>query len=156
MKRIKCLWVGKLKAKHWLDAEAHYLKLLSRHVRLETAMVRDASGRLSPAERNQAEGKSLLAKLGPKDLGVALDERGKSYDSPGLAKLLDTLLHDPVRTPCFIIGGAYGLSDEIKAACPQSLSLGPMTLTHEIARVLLLEQLYRAFAILKGLPYHHG
>ena len=156
MKSVTILSVGKLKAPFWRDAEAHYAKLLSRHLRVDAVQVKDGPGRLDPAERMAVEGRSLLAKLGPKVRAVALDERGPALDSPALAKLLRDMLHDPARTPCFVIGGAYGLADEVKDACDTHLSLGPMTLTHEIARVLLMEQLYRAVAILKGLPYHHG
>lgn len=156
MKTVTILCVGRLKAPYWRDAAAYYAKLLSRHMRLECVEVKDGPARLSPEERTEAEGRSLLAKLGPKLCGVALDERGPAMDSPGLARLLKSMQEDPARSPCFVIGGAFGLSAEVQAACPQSLSLGRLTFTHEIARVLLMEQIYRATSILKNLPYHHA
>lgn len=82
--------------------------------------------------------------------------QGSSYSSEEFAAGLEKWLEDPIRRPCFILGGAFGLSDEVRERCDRLISLGPMTLPHELARVVLLEQLYRAMTILKGTGYHHG
>ena len=155
MPNIHFIWVGKLKQPHWRDAAAHYQKALGRHYTLRETVVKDGPGSLSIQDRNEREGEKILAALQPPDYGVALDERGTARSSVSLAKFLNTIIETPGATPCFIIGGAYGLAPAVKEQCRQTLSLGPMTFPHEMARVILLEQLYRAASILKGLPYHH-
>ncbi len=154
MKTLKCIWVGRLKSRFWSEAAAHYLGLLGRWYTVREVVVRDAPAG-SPAERTRAEGAAILATLGPADLPICLDERGEVHTSRELATLLQGWVLDGNRSPCFIVGGAYGLSETVRGACKRALSLSAMTLPHEMARVVLLEQLYRAGSILRGLPYHH-
>jgi 23S rRNA (pseudouridine1915-N3)-methyltransferase len=99
------------------------------------------------------EAKALLAKLGPRDVLVAMDERGKTMPSVDFAKWLGRQ-HDDSRDVVFAIGGDEGLSDEVRSKAKLVLSLSPMTLPHRLARLVLVEQVYRAFTILKGEPYH--
>ncbi len=154
MKPIRFLFVGQAKAPFFRQAEDHYLEALSRSIATVRVVVKDArSG--DPATRNLAEGRGILERLGPKDFVVALDGRGKMYDSPALADRLRVLVEDPGRAPCFVVGGAYGLAAGVLARADETVSLGPGTLPHELARVVLLEQIYRAAAILRGAPYHH-
>ncbi|QLA16936.1 23S rRNA (pseudouridine(1915)-N(3))-methyltransferase RlmH [Desulfolutivibrio sulfoxidireducens] len=154
MKPIRFVFVGQAKAPFFRQAEDHYLEAVNRSIAATRVVVKDArAGR--PAERNTAEGRGLLERLGPRDFVVVLDGRGKMYDSPGLAARLRVLVEDPGRAPCFVVGGAYGLADEVLARADEIVSLGPGTLPHELARVVLLEQIYRATAILRGAPYHH-
>jgi 23S rRNA (pseudouridine1915-N3)-methyltransferase len=155
MAKLKFIWIGRLKAPFWRDASAHYWERLGRHHTLEEACLKDGPAKLPPEKRMAEEGERILARLGPADLGIALDERGKRLTSPQLAELLDSLTLDANRTPCFVVGGAWGLAEPVLQGCRRRLSLGSMTLPHELARVVLLEQLYRATAILKGIPYHH-
>lgn len=150
------LWVGRLKKPYWKAAAEHYLASLGRLHGLEEVLLKDAPGTLAPAEAVAWEGKRILEKLGPGDRLVVLDERGRQATSVQLAELLRSWLEDPARTACLVVGGAHGLSPEVLARADLSLSLGPLTLPHELARVVLLEQLYRAAAILRGLPYHHA
>lgn len=152
---VKILSVGKPKTSFWREAAEHYVKRLSMHYRLQETTVKDGPGKLPAAERNKVEGRGILAALQDTDVPIRLDERGKSYTSKQLAELLGDLTMDANRTCCFIIGGPFGFSEEVVKRCPRSLSLSPMTLPHEAARVILLEQLYRAHAILHNLPYHH-
>jgi len=155
MKSLCCLAVGKLKTGHWKQAAGHYIKLLGRYVRVEEVTVKDAPGHETPQRRNQMEGQALLAKIGPKDLVLGLDEHGAAFSSPAFARAMNDWLEDPRFRPCFVLGGAYGLSAEVHARCDRLISLGPMTLPHELARVVLLEQIYRAMTILRGSGYHH-
>jgi 23S rRNA (pseudouridine1915-N3)-methyltransferase len=150
------LWIGRLKKPFWKDAAEHYLTALGRLHGLEEVVLKDAPGGLEPAAAVAWEGKRVLEKLGPNDLLVCLDERGRQATSVQLAELLRGWLEDPARTPCLVVGGAHGLSPEVLARANLTLSLGPMTLPHELARVVLLEQIYRAASILRGLPYHHA
>ncbi|WP_031388183.1 23S rRNA (pseudouridine(1915)-N(3))-methyltransferase RlmH [Desulfonatronum thiodismutans] len=155
MKAIACLAVGRLKTPHWVRAAEHYATLIGRFVRFERVEVKDAPGHLSLERRVDMEGKALLAKLGPKDRVLGLDAGGRGYSSEAFAATLGTWWEDPVRRPCFVLGGAFGFSGEIRERCDQLISLSPMTLPHELARVVLLEQVYRALNIQRGTGYHH-
>lgn len=155
MRMIRLLNVGRFKADWWKQAAEDYARRIGRFVPFEEKHVPDGAASLPPERRMHAEGERLLALVEPRDHLIVLDERGRSLPSEGLARELGRLLDDPGARPCFVVGGAWGLSPEVKAAARQSIALGPMTLPHELARVVLLEQLYRALSILKGLPYHH-
>lgn len=155
MKKIKFIWVGKLKKGHWKDAATHYHKSLARHYPLTEVIVKDAPSHLEDAAKKEWEGERILEKLDPQDFPICLDEHGKTITSVALSKKLTTWSEDPATSPCFIIGGAFGLGQEVLKKCRYTLSLSPMTFPHELARVLLLEQLYRAASIQKGMPYHH-
>ncbi len=154
MKPIRLLVVGAAKAPFFRDAAAHYLTALRRYLPAEEVVVRD--GKAAEAERRKAEeGKALLGKIGPRDFLVVLDEGGASFASLALSRRLRGLVEDPGRVPCFVVGGAFGLAPEVLARADLTMALGPGTLPHELARVVLYEQLYRAAAINAGAPYHH-
>jgi len=154
MNRLRLVFVGEPKASWAKEASRHYLEALSRHVRCDQTLIKDARDK-DPEAKRRKESQAILAALGPKDLVVGLDERGKAPGSKGLAALLGTWLEDPGRAPCFVVGGPYGYTQEARSRFDQTLSLGPYTLPHELARAVLLEQLYRALTILAGHPYHH-
>ena len=156
MKTIKMLRVGKPKDGGLVEAARRYAQLLSRHFPVDEAWVRDSDGALPPDARKLKEGEALLARLKAGDLVVCLDERGRTYDSAGFSRELRGWLEAPAGAPAFIIGGPFGLSEAVLARAAVRLSLGPMTLPHELARVVLLEQLYRAATIMKNIPYHHA
>jgi 23S rRNA (pseudouridine1915-N3)-methyltransferase len=159
MKRIRIVAVGRIRAPYWRAAAEEYQKRLGRVYRLEETIIKDGGAALPADERIRAEGEGILAALGAAlgaaDAAVRLDERGKSMDSPHLARYLENLFATG-RTPCFIVGGAYGFSPAVIGSVRDALSFGPMTFPHELARVILLEQLYRADSIIRGGPYHHG
>jgi 23S rRNA (pseudouridine1915-N3)-methyltransferase len=155
LKSIKIIVVGKLKKPFWSEAAEHYLGPLSRFARTERLIVKDAPAHLPPAERITREAEAIRAKITPQDLVVCLDQHGQPLTSPDLAVQLGKWIEDPQKRPCFVIGGAYGLAEDLLSGCDKLLGLGPMTLPHELAQVILLEQLYRAVAILQNLPYHH-
>lgn len=155
MRRIRCLWVGKLREPWWRDAAGEYLGRVRKFFPLDEVCLPDALGVADAARRKEQEGARILAALEPRDHAILLDEGGKAHTSRQLADRLRAMLDDPVRRPCFVIGGSHGVADGVKAACASSLSLGPLTLPHELARALFLEQLYRACTIIHGLPYHH-
>jgi len=159
--QIFCLFVGKCREASLREAADLYALKLSRLARCEIALVKDAASALPAPEKCLREGRDLLARLDPRHLPnavvIALDERGDNWSSRELAAKLKAW-EDAARTPCFIVGGAFGLSDEVRERARSGgalFSLGRITLPHELARVVLLEQLYRAASINKGLPYHH-
>ncbi|MHC1789233.1 23S rRNA (pseudouridine(1915)-N(3))-methyltransferase RlmH [Solidesulfovibrio sp.] len=154
MKQLRLIVVGQAKAPYFRDACAHYLEALRRYLPAEEQVVRDGKS-ADPARRKAEEAKGVLTRLGPRDFVVVLDEHGRSLPSRELASKLRTMIEDPGRAPCCIIGGAFGLDATVLARADLILALGPGTLPHELARVVLYEQLYRAAAINAGAPYHH-
>lgn len=154
MKQARILSVGKLKTPHWQAAAEHYRKRLKGRLRLEEATVRDADPACTPEQRAVQEGERLLKLVKPQETLICLDQGGRQLASPDFAAFLQNLW-DKGHKPCFVIGGAYGLSRQTLGAATHSISFGAMTFTHELAFVLLLEQLYRAESILSGSGYHH-
>lgn len=154
MKRLRILAVGRLKTPCWLAAAAYYQQRLHKSLRLEESLVKDADPGLPLEARKRQEGERLRKQARPGEMRICLDENGRGLTSPEFAALLGRAW-DRGRTPCFIIGGAYGLDAATLEAAELRLSLGPLTLPHELARIVLLEQLYRAENILAGTGYHH-
>lgn len=159
MLRVTVLCVGKLKETYWRDACAEYAKRLSAFCRLDITEV--AEERLpehpSPAQiaaTVEAEGKRLLEHI-PKDAAVvALCVEGRELDSPALAAEIDRQAVTRSSHLVLAIGGSWGLSEAVKQRARLRLSMSPMTFPHQLARVMVLEQLYRAFQILSGGKYH--
>jgi len=137
---IRVVAVGRLKASWAQEACAEYARRARRYARVEVVEVADRE----PVEA----GRRLLEAARGRPL-VACDPGGEALSSQELADLLGR--HG---SPCFLVGGPDGLSDEVRHGCDRRLSLGPLTLPHELARVVLLEQIYRGLSILKGHPYH--
>ena len=102
----------------------------------------------------QKEGEYILRKVNASDFLVLLDDKGKAFDSVGFAAQLEKW-QVQTKSLVFVIGGAYGFSDAVYQRAQVKLSLSPMTFSHQIIRVIFLEQLYRAYTIIKGEPYHH-
>ena len=159
MRSITLLCVGKLKERYWREAVEEYQKRLSAFCRLSIVEVEEERlpDNPSPAQiahTLEAEGARLLAKVPTGAAIYALCIEGKEMDSPTLSASLDKLTVDGVSHIVFIIGGSWGLSDEVKRAARVRLSMSPMTFPHQLARVMLLEQLYRAGQISAGGKYH--
>jgi len=156
---IRILCVGKLKESYFEAAEAEFVKRLKRFGAVELIEVSDerAPETLSPAQQKQVkdrEGERLLSRIDPSDRVCALVIGGKKYTSEAFAKHLLTLRDGGTRSIAFVIGGSLGLSDAVLARADETLSLSDMTLPHRIARLVLLEQVYRAHKINANEPYH--
>jgi len=111
-------------------------------------------GKLTPQEQMQAEAILFEKKIEPNDIVVLLDEKGKTYTSLSFANQLETWLNSGKKRLVFIIGGAYGIHNSLKQKYP-AVSLSAMTFNHQLTRLIFAEQIYRAFTIIKGLPYHN-
>lgn len=135
--RLTLLSVGRLRPPYADDIQ-HYQKLIARHAKLELIEVR--------------EDEQVLRRIPERAFVSQLHSEGKTYDSVAFSVFLEERRMSGIDL-CFVIGGAYGM-DDVEGA-DHRLSLGPMTLPHQLARVVLLEQLYRAHKILAGEPYHH-
>lgn len=144
---MKTLW--------WKDACNHYERQIRHWRHLENVEIKDAEAGLDARARMAREGERILARLGDEANATALSESGEVLTSRQFAELMRQYDAGAAKKITFIIGGPFGLDERVLAKCPQKLSLSPMTWTHEMARVLLLEQIYRAENILRGTGYHH-
>lgn len=153
MLRLTVVAVGKIRGTPY---EALLQDYLRRFTSSTTIIEVDERKALSSTQLRQREGELLAEKIPPASYAVALDPRGKIFSSENLATFLQQRQDDGTRDMAFIIGGADGLSDDILARTRLRLSLGAMIWPHLLARVMLVEQLYRAQQILAGHPYHRG
>lgn len=152
--RLVVAVVGKPRDRHLAAAIEEYETRAARYWPLAVAEVREASGRgVSPADARRREGERLVERLPAGALVIACDERGDRLTSSEFAALL-LGARDSARDVAFVVGGAYGLDDAARRAAARSLQLAPWTLPHELARLVLAEQLYRAGTIARGEPYH--
>lgn len=154
-KPLKIICIGRMRQAPLRDAAGEYARRIERFRPFVASELRDADAALTVEERMAVEGRRILEALEPKDLPLVLDERGKGMSSPDFAALLRQMDESAAGRPCFVIGGAWGLADEVRARAHRLISLSAMTLPHELARVFLLEQIYRAQCINSKIPYHH-
>lgn len=150
--KVSIVAVGKLKEKYFADAVAEYAKRLGAYCDFGVTEVPAAPPAKSPAEQSEEEGRALLAKA--KGYVVALDGGGKEVSSKGLAELISAECGRGTSEFCFLVGGSHGLSREVTSRADAVLSFGAPTYPHQLFRVMLAEQIYRAFTINAGTPYH--
>jgi len=152
---VEFIWIGKTKNAPLAALEEEYLGRIRRFVRCHVRLLRDVKGRGGHDESKilEGEGKAILRSLRPGSYVVLLDERGTMMTSLELAELISRRQTDGARTLSFIVGSHLGVSEAVRRRADHSLSLSKMTLPHELVRVILLEQVYRAFAIIHRLPY---
>lgn len=157
MTQLRFLWVGKTQKGFVQEGLDHYLQRIRGFMPVEVIDVRpaDHSGR-DPAQALRIEGEALLKRLEGESAVVILDERGTQLTSPKLAERLKALREQGSATITFVVGGAYGLDAAVKARARLTLALSPLTFPHQLVRVILAEQVYRALTISAGQPYHHG
>jgi 23S rRNA (pseudouridine1915-N3)-methyltransferase len=156
--QIKFIWIGKTKNPSIRILASNYLERISHMISCEVIEVRDLSKRKHLRGNNlvMAEGEELAKHLPAQGRLVALDETGRQFTSDDFARWLESQQNSGVRVISFLIGGPEGLSRMIHSRAHTILSMGKMTWTHEMCRVLLLEQVYRALCILRNIPYHRG
>ena len=154
MYRIKIICVGKIKKKYWIEAIGHYAKMLGPLLRIDTYNVKDCA-HAEGDERKRLESERILAKVAPKDTIIAMHEAGRLMTYREFANFARPLFENPQGECCFVIGGALGLSPELLSRAAFTLSLSPMTMPHELAQVVLYEQLFRAMTIMHNRTYHY-
>lgn len=156
--KITIACVGKIKEKFYRDAVDEYIKRLSRYMPTEIKEVSDEKAPESLSEKQEqqimeAEGQRLLKNIKDSCV-VALDIKGKKMTSPQFAEFLSNAMIEGNSHVTFVIGGSLGLSQQIKDKADYKISFSDMTFPHQLMRVVLLEQIYRANRIIKGEPYH--
>ena len=157
--KIKIVTVGKLKEKYLKDGIAEYSKRISRFAAVEMIELADEKtpDRASDSENEkilELEGNRILSKIGDREFVVVLAIEGKTRSSEEFSKQLEQASINGYSTLTFVIGGSLGLSPQVKNRANLSLSFGRLTLPHQLMRLVLVEQIYRAFTIQQGSPYH--
>lgn len=154
--KIKIIVVGKTKEQFLQQGEQEFQRRLKPYCQLEQVIVKEekiVSNKIGQIIKSK-EAKRILAQLTRGSLSIALDREGDQFSSAELAEFLQQKMDDGYGEVIFIIGGTLGLGEPVLNSAAKVLSLSKMTFTHEMSRLILLEQLYRAFTILKGTKYH--
>lgn len=157
--KIRILAVGKIKEDYFKEAIQEYVKRLSRYLKVEIVEIQDQSITDNPSGKEiesavDIEGDKILKKLKPKEYVILLDLKQKEFESPQFALFLENKFANYGANLTFVIGGSYGLSKALKERADDSFSLAKMTFTHQMTRVIFLEQVYRAMKILNNEVYH--
>lgn len=155
--KIKIIAIGKTHKSFLVEGENEYLKRLKKYVTIEKIEIPDLKNakKMSQAEIKEKEGKLILQKLDKPSLIVLLDDKGKTFSSMDFSKWLQDKMNRSLKTVVFVIGGAYGFSDDVYRVAHEKLSLSKMTFSHQMIRMIFIEQVYRGFSILSNEPYHH-
>ena len=154
---IKLLAIGKTDNKQLQVLIEDYTKRLGHYIKFELEIIPDLKKvkHLSEAQQKQKEGELILAKLNNSDVLILLDENGKQFDSLAFSSYLQKHMNSGIKRLVFVIGGPYGFSEEVYKKANGKISLSKMTFSHQMIRLFIVEQVYRAFTILKNEPYHH-
>lgn len=156
---ITIIAVGKLKEKYWQDAVAEYMKRLRGYCNPEIIELKESPLRANPSRADEeavkrAEGEDILARIKKSDYVITLEIKGKGLSSEQLARKISDLSLNGKSSIVFVIGGSLGLSPEVSDRADYKLSFSAMTFPHQMMRVILLEQVYRAFKINRNEAYH--
>lgn len=155
--KITFICIGKTGKKFLEEGEQEYLNRLKHYIKVERIEIPDIKGakKLSEDQIKQQEGIEILAKAPSSDEMYLLDDKGQAYSSVGFSEFLQKRMNGGAKGITFVVGGAYGFSEEVYARSKAKISLSKMTFSHQMIRMIFFEQLYRSFTILKGEPYHH-
>ena len=156
MFRIKLLWVGKTKETFLQEGILHYKKKLRPYLRLNCEEVQ--SSQHKKGGRNDSlreETQKILQRVDSAEQTIFLDEQGKGLSSKEFAAFLEQQMNSGISSVTFVIGGAYGFQQDLIPDSAKKIRLSEMTMNHQMIRIMFLEQLYRAFTIIRGESYHH-
>lgn len=154
---IKLITIGKTDDQQLQQLITLYQKRLSFYIKFDLEIIPDLKNvkSLSEIQQKEKEGELILSKIGSTDHLVLLDENGKSFSSVEFSVELQKKMNSGIKTLVFVVGGPYGFSPEVYQKAQGKISLSPMTFSHQMVRLFFVEQLYRAFTILRNEPYHH-
>ena len=154
---IKLLAIGKTDSSQLQELIDVYQKRLHHYVNFEIELIPDLkkTKNLSEDQQKEKEGELILKKLAPTDVLILFDEKGKNYTSVEFSSFLQKKMNSGIKQLVFLIGGPYGFSNEVYTKAMGKISLSKMTFSHQMVRLFITEQIYRAFTILRNEPYHH-
>ena len=155
--KVTLLEMGKTDAEYLKKGIDMYLKRISHYIPFQETVIASLKGtaNLSETLQKQKEGELILNSINSSDELILLDERGEHFSSVGFARFVEKKMIGGTRNLVFVIGGPYGFSPEVYARAGSKISLSEMTFSHQMVRLIFVEQFYRAMTILKGEPYHH-
>ena len=156
MTSIRLIWVGKTQEPYLRSGINAYMKKISHYIKIDSYEIKPAqyiSGTLN--KWRLQETKNMMKKMDASELNIFLDQSGEQQTSKDLAKCFEKQISYGISRVNFFVGGAYGIEKSILPSGIQFLSLSEMTFTHQMVRLFLLEQIYRAFTIIRGEPYHN-
>lgn len=153
---IKLTVIGKTEENHLIQAIEVYLKRLKHYVNFEIITLPDIKGakNLSPSEIKEKEAELLLKQINKYDKNILFDEKGSQFTSVEFSDYLQKQMNQGIKNLNFIVGGAYGFSPKIYQTVKEKVSISKMTFSHQMIRLLITEQIYRAYTILNHEPYH--
>lgn len=156
--KIKLIAIGKTDEAYLIEGIDKYLKRLKHYIALEVVIIGDVKAGSKPnAEKiKEEEGKLILQKIEQSDVVVLLDEGGRGFGSENFAHYLQKKMNSVAGNLVFVIGGPFGFSPDVYDRAQEKISLSEMTFSHQMVRLFFVEQLYRAFTIIKGEKYHHS
>lgn len=156
--RMVLFLTGKTKEKYITEGIQDYERRIKKYTSFEIVTLPGLknSGNLTPAEVRSKEGGKIISSLDGDDYVILLDEKGTEFATADMSKWLEKLISHTKKRLVFIIGGSWGFSDEVYQRADFILSLSKLTFSHQLARLVFMEQIYRVLAILKGDPYHHA
>lgn len=156
--KLTLILVGKTNAEHLKEGISLYEKRIGHYIPFEIKILPDVKNSKSLPEKELKikEGELILKALTPGDDVILLDDKGIELDSVEFAKFIGRGMVRSTKSMIFVIGGAYGFSDDVYNRASMKISLSKMTFSHQLVRLIFAEQLYRAFTIIKGEPYHHS
>lgn len=155
--KITLIAIGKTEDKYLIEGIDKYLNRLKHYINFNLVIIPDIKNtkNLTEAQQKNKEAELILKQLNNSDMTVLLDEKGKKYSSVQFSQYINKQMVGSVQHLVFIIGGPYGFDESIYKRANGSISLSDMTFSHQMVRLFFVEQLYRAFTILKSEPYHH-
>jgi len=155
--KINLLVVGKTEDKYLIEGIEKYLSRLKHYIGFTMVVIPDVKNtkNLTEAQQKSREAELILKQISNTDTVILMDEKGKKYTSVQFSDYLNKQMIGSVQQLTFIIGGPYGFDESVYKRANGSISLSDMTFSHQMVRLFFVEQLYRAFSILKGEPYHH-
>lgn len=155
--KITLILVGKTDKDYFVKAVEEYTKRVSRYCRFEIKTIPELRNTksMSVDVQMQKEAESILPLIQGAQEVILLDEHGHEFNSVDFSKFIEKRMVAGQRDLFFVVGGPYGFSDKVKSAANSKISLSKLTYSHQLVRLVFLEQLYRAFTIIKGEPYHH-
>lgn len=156
--KIKLICIGKTDESYLKEGIEKYLKRLRFYSSIELILIPDVknSKNLSQDLQRQKEGQNILKHIKNQDQLILLDENGKMFDSLGFSHFIQRKIDQGTSCLVFVIGGPYGFHQDVIQRAQEKLSLSKLTFSHQMVRLFFVEQLYRAFTIMKGEPYHHS
>lgn len=156
--KIECWFIGKTNETYLTEGIELFIKRLKRYLPIQVVIIPDVrqAGNMEKSKLKKEEALLIEKRLKPGDMLILLDEKGKQYSSERLAERVNHWLNLPGQRLIFLVAGAYGADESLKALASEKLSLSELTFSHQMVRLFLVEQLYRAMSILNNEPYHNS